>query len=472
VPEAANRSAAADVFEPLYPKILAAVRRHWRLAVSVFLTVLLVAVAVTFVIPKKYESQMEILLTNERPDLIISPSNRSDALSNDTVDEVRVNSEMELLRSSDIMRLVVLRYHLWESHPVADSALKATPSPKMLEKARISLEHDIVIEPVLKTNLIRVSYSSKSPQLSVDVLNTLTDAYLNEHLAVRGSSETYHFFQLQTADAAKKLQVSQDRLARFRQAHPVTIGDQQDLLLRKAFKTKDDLDQTETNLKEELARASFGDRQARAAQARVVTDMKAVPNLQAINQLTTMLINLKNSKTDLSNKFRSDDRIVTVVNEQIQQTERALKKIEEDGGMERSTGINPVKQTAQLEAAKAKLDLIGLKAKSDELKTQLKAENAELQDLDNVGAELSVLTTQVKQDEINYEVDSRKAEEARVEDQLDAQRIANVALVERPVPSYIPAFPKVGLSIAVSLFLAAFAAATAVLGAEIFGQRT
>lgn len=374
LPETAN-SATADQFEPLYPKLLAAVRRHRPLALSVFLIVLIVAVGITSLMPKKYESQMEILLTNERPDLIISPSNVDRTVSSDNVDEVRVNSEIELLKSSDIMTAVVLRCHLWERHLLSASASETQPSPKRLEQALVELEHELLVEPVLKTNLIRISYSSESPQLSVDVLNTLTDAYLKEHLEVRGSSETYSFFRQQTAESARKLQNSQAALDAFRRVHPLTIGDQEGILLQQKFQTEADLDQTDKNLKEEAARASFAKGQAEGSEisARIVTDVTTVPNLQAVEQLTNTLTNLKNNKTELLNKFRSDDRIVKVADAQIRQTEDALKNMEANGGMVRATGINPVWQTAQLEIAKANLDLAGLKAKSEVLQAQLKS---------------------------------------------------------------------------------------------------
>ena len=423
----------------------------------------------TLILPKKYESQMEILLTNERPDLVVSPSQGSDLPKNGTVDETRVNSEIELLRSSDIMREVVTQCHLAEKHTGANDKSEFQPSPLILEKAQVQLRHDLRIEAITKTNLIRISYSSTDPQLSVDVLHTLTRAYLDEHLAVRGASVTYGFFATQVVKFALNLKESRAKLASFRRLHPVTIDDERNLLLQQRSQSETDLNQTDEGLKEQVARASVANRQIGGTEipARIATDTKTVPNEQAIQQLTTLLVSLKNSRTQLLNQYRADDRRVKVVDDQIANTAQALERAETHNLLEQSTDVNPVKQSAELELAKASLNLAGLKAKSEAIRSQKIAEAKRLQQLEDASDELAVLTAQVKQDMSNYDAYAMKAEEAHVEDLLDAQRIANVAVVEKPTASHIPSSPKLGVNLAFGALLAFFAAAAAVFFTEV-----
>ena len=435
----------------------------------VFLIVFVTVAVGTLVLPKKYESQMEILLTNERPDLVISPSQGSDLPKSGTIDETRVNSEIELLRSSDIMREVVIQCHLAENHTGANEKSEFQLTPVVLEKAQVQLRHDLRIEPITKTNLIRISYSSTDPQLSVDVLHTLTRAYLDEHLAVRGSSVTYGFFATQVVKFALRLKESRAKLAGFRRLNPVTIDDERNLLLQRRSQSETDLEQTDEGLKEQVARASVANRQISGTEipARIVTDMKTVPNEQAIQQLTTLLVSFKNNRTQLLNQYRADDRRVKVVDDQIANTAQALERAETHNSLEQSTDVNPVKQSAELEFFKANLNLAGLKAKSEAIRLQKIAEAKRLQQLEDASDELAVLTAQVKQDGSNYDAYAMKAEEAHVEDLLDAQRIANVAVVEKPIASHIPSSPKIGVNLAFGALLGFFAAAAAVFFAEV-----
>ena len=435
----------------------------------VFLVVFVAVALGTLALPKKYESQMEILLTNERPDLVVSPSQGSDLSKSDTIDETRVNSEIELLRSSDIMREVVMQCHLAEKHIGAKDKLDVQLTPGVLEKAQVQLRHDLRIEPITKTNLIRISYASTDPQLSVDVLHTLTRAYLDEHLAVRGSSVTYGFFATQVVKFAASLKESRAKLAGFRRLHPVTIDDERNLLLQQRSQSETELNQTDETLKEQIARASAANLQISGPgiPARIATDIKTVPNEQAIQQLTILWVSLKNSRTQLLNQYRGDDRRVKVVDDQIANTAQALERVETHNLLEQSTNVNPVRQSAELEFAKASLSLAGLEAKSQAIRSQTIAEAKRLQQLEDASDELAVLTAQVKQDLSNYDAYSMKAEEAHVEDLLDAQRIANVAVVEKPIASHIASSPKIGVNLAFGALLAFFAAAAAVFFAEV-----
>ncbi len=449
-------------------------RARRRLAVFVFLVVFLAVVVGTFVLPKKYESQMEILLTNERPELVVSPSQGSDVSKSDTVDETRVNSEIELLRSSDIMREVVTQCHLAGKHARDNDTSGFQTNPVTLEKAQTRLRHDLQIEPITKTNLIRISYSSTDPQLSVSVLQTLTRAYLDEHLAVRGSSATYSFFAKQVVNFALRLKESRAKLADFRRLHPVTVDDERNLLLQQRSQSEMELNQTDEGLRAESARASAAELQISGTDipARIVTDTKTVPNEQAIQQLTTLLVSLRNSRTDWLNQYRADDRRVKVIDDQIANTEQALNRAETRDLSEHTTNVNPVKQSAELELARASLNVAGLTAKSEAIRSQQLGEAKRLQQLEDANDELAVLTAQVKQDASNYDAYAMKAEQAHVEDLLDAQRIANVAVVEKPTASHIPSSPKVGTNLAFGFMLALFAAAAAIFFAEMFKATT
>ena len=82
------------------------------------------------------------------------------------------------------------------------------------------------VEPVTKTNVIDVQYSSSDPHLSYSVLETLGDLYVEKHVAVHRPPGTLQFFAEQTDQYQKALQISEAQLRDFDQKHQLAAPDQ------------------------------------------------------------------------------------------------------------------------------------------------------------------------------------------------------------------------------------------------------
>ena len=63
--------------------------------------------------------------------------------------------------------------------------------------------------------MISVSYTSSDPKLSKEVLETLSQLYLEKHLAVRRAPGTRQFFVEQATQSAKELEAVQGQLREF-----------------------------------------------------------------------------------------------------------------------------------------------------------------------------------------------------------------------------------------------------------------
>src|SRR2546423_377200 len=95
-------------------------RRKWVI-LTVFASVLAGVVTATRLMSPRYESEMRILVKNERVDLLVTPSASAQTFVNTNVDESVINSEIELLSSADLLRQVVMERRLFERDP-AESA--------------------------------------------------------------------------------------------------------------------------------------------------------------------------------------------------------------------------------------------------------------------------------------------------------------------------------------------------------------
>src|SRR5438309_1213050 len=158
-----------------------AIFRRRALVLFTFFAVVTGTILVTLLLPNRYDSRMKILVKNQRVDVAIT-AEATNGLNAPTVDnevsENQINSEIELLTSKDLLMQVVNETGLAKSE--TDLLGRSAPEAVRAERAVNRLTKDLSITPVRKANIITVSYSSNSPQLSATVLMKLGDLYLQK----------------------------------------------------------------------------------------------------------------------------------------------------------------------------------------------------------------------------------------------------------------------------------------------------
>jgi uncharacterized protein involved in exopolysaccharide biosynthesis len=208
-------------------------------------------------------------------------------------------------------------------------------------------------------------------------------------------------------------------------------------------------------------------RQLSTVPARVPTQSRSVPNQYALERLSTMLVELRNRRTQLLTKFRPDDRLVREVDQQLRDTTAALKEAKTVTSVEQSSDINPLRQMLETEMAKARLDLAGQQARRDDLAQQITQYQTVLSRLEQATNKHGDLERRVKEAEDNYQLYTKKQEEARITDEMDQKKITNVALAETPIVQRAPVKPNRLLTLALGIFLAVFVSLFAVFVAEL-----
>jgi uncharacterized protein involved in exopolysaccharide biosynthesis len=216
----------------------AALFRRKGLVLLIFLTVLAGTVAVTLILPDKYESRMKILVKNQRVDVAITAGNDSSPLREGEVTENQINSEIELLTGKDLLTQVVRDTGLAKEK---QGWFSRTPAPESVrvETAVNQLAKDLNITPVRKANIISISYASGSPQTAAQVLKRLGELYLEKHLKLHHPDGASDFFQAQADDYENKLKEAELRFAEFQQSNNlVVLSQQKELTLQKTAEAK------------------------------------------------------------------------------------------------------------------------------------------------------------------------------------------------------------------------------------------
>lgn len=443
------------------------IRRKTQISVTFLLVVAAVA-AVTFLMPKQYDAHMKVLVKNERADMIVSAERNDSSGYHGEVDESQINSEIELLNSNNLLQQVVVKCSL-DRLERSNGPVAADRRSVAIEKAVKHLQKKLNIAPVRKADIIQIDYSSTDPQLAAAVLQQLAESYLEEHLKVHGTPGTYQFFVSQAARYQRELSEAEARLAQFRQREDIVmLAPQQDAMLQKVSEAESSLNQADVAIRDYISRIANTRRQLALAAPRIVTQSRTVPNEYSVERLGTMLAELQNHRTSLLANFRADDRMVLEVDQEIADTKAALTKATDLTAIEQSTDVNPLRQTLEVDLAKQDAELAGLQDRREVLARQSWIYREKLTKLGSDTAANEDLVRAQKEAEENYLLYAKKAEEARIAESLDQQKIANVAIAETPTVPHLPSKPNVPLNLSLGVVLAVFLSLGLAFATEYF----
>lgn len=414
--------------------------RQKRLIINAFVGIFSLVILLAFVLPRKYQAEMKILVRHERADNMVTPDSEQPMQMRTDVSEEELQSEAELLKSRDLLTKVVQDCGLQKSGDRALSDSTGQRNDEVTSRAVAQLEKDLKVEPIKLTNLISVKYSSKDPQMSARVLNTLAGLYLEKHLAIHRAPGEFEFFHQQAEQYRQALVNAETKLTNFsREEGVVNPTLEKEISVRKLADLEGDQKTTKANIAETQERIRKLESQLQTLPNRQTTQVRTSDNPQLMERMKSTLLDLELKRTDLLTKFEPTYRPVQEVEQQIAETKGAIAAAEKAPLRDETTDRDLTYEALRSELAKAQTDLAALKARTTanaSLVGQYKQQN---EDLDNKEFLHKDMLRAAKADEDNYMLYLRKQEEARISDALDRQRISNVVVAE---PAEVPAIPQ------------------------------
>jgi len=410
-------------------------RQRWQM-LAAFVLVILAVIASGVWVPK-YEAHMKIIALRQRSDtMVTSSANAPEQYSNDQVTEEDINSEVELLNSSDLLRKVVLETGLGG---VSGSTTDRENEVQIAEAVR-KLGRELKIEPLRKSNIISVSYQNRDPTTAEAVLKALAAAYTEKHMEVHRPSGELKFFDKQTEQYKQGLNNAQEKLTDFTKATGVVSAElERDSALQQANTFDTTAKQAQDDLQETEQRVHALQAQLQSIKPRVTTVVRNSDNPQLLQQLKSTLLDLQIKRTALLTRYEPTYPLVQEVNQQITEAKSAISAEESKPIRDESSDANPNYQWVLGELTKAQSDLSGLRARAAAAATAAAKYHATAERLDQSMVTQQNLMQNAKTQEDNYLLYQRKREEARISNALDQGGILNVALAEQPL---VPALPK------------------------------
>ncbi len=455
--------------DPTLRDLLAPLFRRKRMIVFTFCGIMLGTAIAALFASSMHQASMEILVDQERVDPTVTSQSTQSAGSPSPVTDTQVNSEIELLKSPDLLEEVVLATHLQnvERKSLVNRIVYGKQDDAWyVARAVDHLGDKLGIKQVTKTNMIGVKYTLTDPQRAYKVLTTLADRYLEKHLVVHRPPGSYEFFASQAQKYQQALQESEAQLGDFSKASGDSAPE-----LEKAATAQQVVDSTAA-LHEFQQKIAADKQRIEEQEARLKTTPDRSPTQQVSDSAQSLLQGLQADlldkeikKTQLTLKYDPSYPLVQEINQEIALTQAAIAQAEKLQYVNQTTDRDPIYLRVLEDIVNTRADLASHQASAAAIADTIRGLQKQLVDLDQRTLKQADLAREVKTNEANYLLYVSKREQERTSDALDEKRISNVAIA---VPPVLPVLPVISaaLVLIIGVVLACFVSAAVAFIAE------
>jgi uncharacterized protein involved in exopolysaccharide biosynthesis len=431
---------SARVPSPTLRDLLAVVFRQRRLVLISFVAVFLAIVLYGLIAPP-YQSEMKVLVRRGRVDPVVTSTPSQPEFERLDVTEEELNSEVELLHDDEILRKVVRHAGLISEGQSWFWSLSGDTEERQLARAVRRINKRLMVEPVRKATLIKVSYKSSNPAQAADVLHSLAAAYLERHEQLHRPSGEFKFFDQQVVQSRSGLEEAELQLMRFGADQGVTSAAlERDMALQKLSEADADARQTQVSIAASSERVRVLSKKLNSLPERVVTQIRDSDNQQLMEKMKTRLLELQLSRTALLTKYEPSYRLVQELDKEIAETKASIAAETQSPARERTSDQDPDHEWAKAELLKTQVELNAMSAHAAAENALLVHYRAAASQLGDHAIEQEQLLHDLKATEEKYLLYLNKREEARIGDALDQGGILNVTIAEQAT---VPALPEV-----------------------------
>ncbi len=441
--------------------------RHRTRFLLVFGLGLLLTLLYVFASPKKYESDMSLLVQNARkPEVISAEATTSSQGAAAEVTEEELYSQVEILGSSDVLDEVVDPG--WREVPVTSHPAEA----QALHEQKVArLRKHLVVAPVRKSHVIDVSYRANSPQEATETLSRLLAIFIARQKDIGRPTGASHFFNEEAGRYQGQWSKAQQDLANFQQSHHLVSVADKETELEKAIADGQALERgADAEISEVEHRIAAESAAIASTPARQQTMQRVVPAAGSVDSVNTLLAQLTLRRAQLLTEYLPTDRIVQQVDSQIEEAQSELKKSQAMNSMETQTNVNPKYQAQDQALADDRAHLGAAMGRRSTIAAQLVDLENQLKTTERDSLEFTTLQQKVAALDTNQQLYVQKRDAAQISEAMDERGLLNVGIAQSPTFSLGAVRPRplidTFLGLLTSFFLASFAVYLAEAGRD------
>lgn len=355
-----------------------------------------------------------------------------------------VASEVALLQGRDMLREVTETCKLAEDEPSfwgsKDPHDQDFRKAAALESETQALADSIKVDAQKTSRVIDVRYgSTRSPETTACVLQTLAKLYLQKHLRLQRPAGALDFFTHETDKYQRALAESESQLVKFSKTEGIAAPEvlRADLA-QELIAAQTNLNHTRQAIAADRRRMENIKAQMASTPARSSTTEASISANVLLDNLQSTLLAAQLKRTQLLMKYEPSHPLVKEVEAEISQTTEAIAAAEKARYINTTTDRDPTFEYLRQDHAKTEADLASDEAAAAALQTSIRNIHLEMGSLEAKAVEQASLVRETKANETNYLLYLTKREQERASDALDDRHIANVAIA---VPPHVPVLP-------------------------------
>ncbi|MCA9422101.1 MAG: hypothetical protein KC592_13850 [Nitrospira sp.] len=353
-----------------------------------------------------------------------------------TVDrEATINSEVRIASSEEVIQQVLEALSVEHVYPELMESAPRASTP--LQNAVMKVKENLSITQVQGSNVIEISYKHEIPEIAALVVNTLVEKLREQHLRIFSDPKA-SFLEKQAQDYRAKLKESTSQLEKFKQTHGFSSHAEERRLLLEQRKEMDIILKTVQHEAEGLRTKLIGLKNQEKNIPRRIPLSSVSDEHDLIDKAKSDLLENRRKEKVLLTKYTESSRLVQELREEIQLIEEFIQDQENAISDRITTGTNPMYQQIAMDAMSAENQLKALLAKQETIKQQLADLSTQLAHLNTYERELETLELGVTTARQNYDQYLKKVEEARISEEMDQLKMANISVIQ---PASIPIHP-------------------------------
>jgi chain length determinant protein EpsF len=415
-------------------------RARWHVAALLFAITVLVAAAITILLPNQYSATASVVVD-------IKPDPVSAMTFSVAVMPGFMATQADILNSDRVALRVIQDLKLLDNPELRQQWLDSTGGTGSVEQWLVdTLQQQLNVQPSRESNVISISYKSPNPRFAAGLANAFAKAYIATTLDLRvdPAKQYASFFDVRSKDAREALERAQSKLSAFQREKGIIASDERlDIEGARLNELSSQLVQieavtSESGSRQAQAQGASGDKMQEVLSSPVISSMRVdvARNEANLQQLSARLgdrnpqvIEAKANLTELRSRMDAEIRRVT-------------------GGVSVSNTIN-----RQREA---------------QIRKELDLQRAKVLRMKAVRDEGQVLVQEVQNAQRAYDAVMARLTQTGLESQTTQSYVNMLSTAEAPAK---PSSPKVVLNMALSVVIGLVLGLAAVLLLELIDRR-
>jgi uncharacterized protein involved in exopolysaccharide biosynthesis len=431
----------------------------------------------TFTVTPTFMASSQVLVKIGRENVYVPQGgNYNPILSENSLEQI--NSEIELLKSRVLAERIINsigtdRLYPDMGDPVWYKRIKSRViGSENTPIAQLSLgkfDKALTIHGIKNSRVIEVGFQHPDPVLAAEVANRYVAGYLDERVKVHQDPKTLTFFDDQTKFLREKIQKTEEKLRELKsRSELVELSQERSLLLRQRSELEVSMNDTEGRVEETLRRIAQLRQQTSVVPERIPQGEETESNPLLINTLQGQLVQLELRKKELLSKYTEGNRFVQEVDEQIRGVQKRLSDEEPRRYGRSRYGPNPSFQQIRDDLLRNEVELKALNAKLHSQRDHMERYRKRLDQIASNEIIFNDLQSELDVDRKNYQLYLTKAEESRISNEMDSQKIVSVSVLRPALIPLKPIKPNILLNLGLGIAFAVFGSLGLAFGLDLF----